>query len=158
LPESHGQSWQTIYRYTIFKKTSDQVEKVWKQLGGKPPDNRTIKWWIKLTRYDAHYERIFYRVCKLDWAARSVESCLLNCAADLRENSTGIRANQSNRTHGDRQDHSQHHSVLCDVLTFISSPKLMQQMNHTPPHSETRMRQLLLGRNGTIGKRNGTIG
>lgn len=55
---------------------------------------------ISLARLDCWAEALWLmdipaatEECKADGASRAIEWCSLNCAADLRENSTSIRAN-----------------------------------------------------------------
>src|SRR6266700_2963895 len=55
---------------------------------------------------------------------------LLNRAGRRREHSVRIRADQTNGTNHDYQNHGQHHGVFRDVLAVIVCPKFKDKIGH----------------------------
>src|SRR5437763_7380619 len=47
------------------------------------------------------------------------ECLLLDCAANLREDVVGVRADQPYRPHNNHQNHRHHYGILGDVLSFL---------------------------------------
>ena len=67
-------------------------------------------------------------------ASQSLGSgCLLDRAANLREHVVGVRADQSNRTNNNYENHCQHDCVFRNILTSIILPKLFDKFCHEAP-------------------------
>jgi hypothetical protein len=58
---------------------------------------------------------------------------LLNRAGRRGEYSIRVRADETNGADHYYQDHSQHHGVLCDILTFIVCPEFENEIDHGSP-------------------------
>ena len=55
---------------------------------------------------------------------------LLDRARGRREYCVGVGTDQSDRTHDNDKDHSQHHGVFRDILAFIVCPESRNEIGH----------------------------
>src|SRR5579863_9388915 len=62
---------------------------------------------------------------RLQRAPHFSPTCLLQRAADLREDAAGVGADQADGTDDDDEDHGEHDRVFGDVLTLLVAPKLV---------------------------------
>jgi len=58
---------------------------------------------------------------------------LLDRATDTGKNSVRMRANQSDRAHRYRQNDSEHHCILGDILAFFLPPGFEKKFSHSTP-------------------------